>query len=265
MAAMQSIIRFLYVTILFGVSASCNMKDESKVQVPEEVTEQTSQEVWINEDFVLGHYDPEQHEYFTEIDGRYADRTGLYLHKQTYQAFVEMWQAAEADGVTLLIKSATRNFDYQKGIWERKWTGETTLSDGSKASDIENLEQRALKILLYSSMPGTSRHHWGTDIDLNNFTNEYFAVGEGLTIYQWLTQNAATYGFCQPYTDQRSGRTGYNEEKWHWTYTPLSSQLTKYYKDHITNDRINGFKGSEVATTVDMMGRYVLGIAPSCL
>ncbi|NJK84501.1 MAG: M15 family metallopeptidase [Saprospiraceae bacterium] len=47
------------------------------------------------------------------------------------------------------------------------------------AATTPNPQERALKILKYSSMPGTSRHHWGTDIDLNSFSNSYFEQGEG--------------------------------------------------------------------------------------
>ncbi len=69
-------------------------------------------------------------------------------------------------------------------------------------------------------MPGTSRHHWGTDFDLNNLTNSYFSRGEGKVIYAWLKKNAGKYGFCQPYTAGRE--EGYNEERWHWSYIPLA-------------------------------------------
>ena len=55
----------------------------------------------------------------------------------------------------------------------------------------------AKTILLYSSMPTTSRHHWGTDMDINSLENSYFASGQGLKEYTWLKKNAAKFGFCQ--------------------------------------------------------------------
>ena len=65
-------------------------------------------------------------------------------------------------------------------------------------------------------MPGsTSRHHWGTEIDIHSLKNGDFADGEGLKIYEWLTTHAEDYGFYQPYTAEQ----GYEEEeKWHWSY-----------------------------------------------
>ena len=45
-----------------------------------------------------------------------------------------------------------------------------------------------------------------------------------LTLFpDWLVQNGASYGFCQPYTAGRCA--GYNEEKWHWSYMPLSEPM----------------------------------------
>ncbi len=39
-----------------------------------------------------------------------------------------------------------------------------------------------------------------------------------------LTANAAKFGFCQPY-NVKTDRKGYNEEKWHWSFMPLSKFL----------------------------------------
>ncbi len=254
----------LCMVILCFITSACQQKEKS-VATPELEKPEVSLPTWINKDYVMGNFEPKSHENFQLIDTKYADREGLYLRKETLEDFIKMWGAAKTDGVNLIIKSATRNFDYQKGIWERKWTGQTELSDGTKASDEADSKKRALKILLYSSMPGTSRHHWGTDIDLNNFNNSYFEAGVGLKVYEWLKEHAASFGFCQPYTDKSGGRSGYEEEKWHWSYMPLSKDLTQFCKQQLTNEDIIGFQGSEVAISVDMLSNYVLGIAPDCL
>ncbi len=136
----------------------------------------------------------------------------------------------------------------------------------SAAKKYPDPKTRALKILLYSSMPGTSRHHWGTDIDLNSFVNSYFEKGEGAKIYDWLTANAASYGFCQPYTEKGESRPfGYEEERWHWSYLPLAKQLTELAKVKLKDEAISGFKGAEVAPQIRVVEKYVLGISKSCL
>ena len=219
----------------------------------------------VGVDFLMGKFDPAKHPKFVEIAAQYADRPGLYMRREAYDAFMAMHRAAQAAGVQLIIRSAARNFERQRQIWEAKWTGTRTVEGGENlAETTPDPVARAKKILLYSSMPGTSRHHWGTDIDLNAFQNSYFDNGKGKIVYNWLTANAAQYGFCQPYTDKANGRTGYEEERWHWTYLPLARPFTTQAAKKLHNSIISGFKGSETAPRVDVVGNYVLGINNAC-
>jgi D-alanyl-D-alanine carboxypeptidase len=217
-------------------------------------------------DYIMGKFDPAKHLDFMEIPAQYRDEEVRYLRKDVFEAYKAMYEAAKKDGINLKIISATRNFDNQKRIWENKWTGATILSDGVNAArDISDPIKRARKILQYSSMPGTSRHHWGTDIDLNNLNSKYFISGEGLKIYIWLVINAPAYGFCQPYSAIGGDRsTGYHEEQWHWSYVPIASQLTQTAKEQLNNNMITGFKGAETAEAIDMLNNYILGISTAC-
>ncbi len=217
-------------------------------------------------DYLTGKFDPATHPDFVKVENKYADREGLYLRKDTYEAFKKMYASAKTDGVQLVIRSATRNFDYQKGIWEAKWSGKRKVEDKNLATSIKDPTERALKILEYSSMPGTSRHHWGTDMDLNAFANSFFEKGEGLKIYEWLSQHASEYGFCQPYSPKGTERPyGYNEEKWHWSYLPIAKQLTDQAKAQLKNEMISGFRGAETVTSINVVEKYVLGINQECL
>ncbi len=213
--------------------------------------------------FLMGKAGVEKH--FTTIDPRYASRKGMKLDPRAYEAFKRMHAAARKEGIKLVIKSATRNFNYQKGIWERKWTGARKVDGKNLSKAIPDRVTRALKILENSSMPGSSRHHWGTDIDLNSFNNSYFRSGKGKREYDWLVANAATYGFCQPYTAKGPGRdTGYNEERWHWTYMPLSQRYTRDAGVFLNDTLFKGFKGAETAQQIKIVENYVLGINPDC-
>jgi hypothetical protein len=111
-------------------------------------------------------------------------------------------------------------------------------------------------------MPMTSRHHWGTDMDLNKLNNSYFEKGPGKKEFDWLKAHANSFGFYQPYTDKSiNGRTGYNMEKWHWSYMPLAGPYLNYYNKHVTNADIKGFKGAYLAPKIDMVGKYVNGVS----
>ncbi|MBL7870821.1 MAG: M15 family metallopeptidase [Cyclobacteriaceae bacterium] len=216
----------------------------------------------VDKNYLLGKFDPAKHPLFSKLEDAHARGSAKdgYLRKETYEAFKKMSAAAKVDGVELIIISATRNFASQKRIWENKWEGRTMV-EGINLTTIKDPKERARLILLYSSMPSTSRHHWGTDMDLNNLNNEYFSTGEGLKIYQWLTTHAAEYGFCQPYTSKEGGRTGYEEEKWHWSYLPLSGEFLETYKKQVTYKDISGFKGAESAKPMAVVKNYVEGVA----
>jgi len=216
-------------------------------------------------DFIMGKFNPETESEFVEVVAKYASRRGMYMQREAYDAFVKMAEAAKKDQVSLKVVSAARNFFRQKSIWEAKWNGQTKVGGKDLSKSIPQAKNRALKILEYSSMPGTSRHHWGTDIDINNLNNSYFEKGKGLKEYEWLTANAAKFGFCQPYTPINEERPkGYFEEKWHWSYMPLSKPLTDAAEARLRNEMIQGFDGSETAPQIDVVRHFVLGINRAC-
>lgn len=263
---MPNTIKILACIMAVGSFQACH-NDKKVLPVIESNTSVSEPKLpeWITLSYIMGQFNPEEHPDFVLVDRQYADREGMMLRKEAYAAFQQMSAAAQNAGHKMVIRSATRNFDYQKGIWQRKWSGATLLEGGISGADIADPVARAQKILLYSSMPGTSRHHWGTDIDINSFDNTYFRQGAGGALYDWMVEHAASYGYCQPYSDKQHGRTGYEEEKWHWSYMPLSQSLTAYSKQHMRNELIRGFEGSEVAPAVNMVDNYILGINPNCL
>lgn len=260
--------RFSILLLCFIALVSCQQEKVKKDDnVPTATPEKPADVVdTIPISYIIGKFDPANDERFTRIEEKYADRPGMYMRTEAYQAFEDMFAAAEKDGIRLQIRSATRNFHRQKQIWEAKWSGKR-LVDGNEnlAQSTPDPKQRALKILRWSSMPGTSRHHWGTDIDLNAFDNAYFTHGEGKKIYDWLIEHAPAYGFCQPYTPKDDARPdGYNEERWHWSYMPLAKNYLQSAKQSLSNTDISGFEGSETASSIDVKKKYILGIAPAC-
>lgn len=208
--------------------------------------------------YLLGEFDPSQRADFAVVPNEYGiSGYTMYLRKETLNAFLQMAAAAQKDGVDLKIASATRNFDYQEDLWDNKWNALPAKMDGLT---------KFQTILEYSAVPGTSRHHWGTEIDFNNANPQYFNTKEGEAVYDWMEKNAASYGFCQTYTAKGPNRpTGYNEEKWHWSYLPLSRGFTQDYKRLINEQDIKGFEGDEYVAGQNLINNYVLGINPECL
>ncbi len=253
--------------LLINCSANqaLNNKDKANPKTQNEVFVVDTPLIEVNEDYLLGMFDPATHPDFTAIKQEHTTKSSAYLRRDTYEAFVKMHDAAKKEGINLIIVSATRNFYAQKGIWENKWTGGTIVQGKNLAKEVKDTIERAKFILLYSSMPGTSRHHWGTDIDINDLNDSYFLSGQGKKEYAWLTAHAHEYGFCQPYSKKGTDReTGYEEEKWHWSYMPISGQLIKQYEQKVTYAKIIGFKGSGTGKVIDVITNYVLGIAGAC-
>ena len=206
--------------------------------------------------YLMGKFDPSAREDFAPVPEEYnVGGYKMYLKKETLDAFSKMQEAAKKDGISLTIASATRNFNYQKNLWNNKWNSFT----------LDGLE-KFKKILEYSATPGTSRHHWGSDLDINAATPEYFKTEKGAEVYEWLNKNASLFGFCQPYNAKGPDRpTGYNEEKWHWSYLPISRTLTRDYSNLIDEKNINGFLGEEYVSKLNLINDYVLGINPECI
>lgn len=214
---------------------------------------------------LLGHLSPEADSRFTRIQ----DATGsnaYFLRREAAEAWLSMVNSALPDGIELFPVSATRNFEKQKNIWENKWIGKTPVNklDEAYFASLPDAE-KAKEIMKYSAMPGTSRHHWGTDIDINSVEPEYFDSDEGKKVYIWLQVNASKFGFSQPYTVKNEERLlGYEEEKWHWSYLPLARPMLNAYLKQIHYTDISGFLGDHTAETLKVIPRFVMGIAPHC-
>ncbi|MCL6275172.1 M15 family metallopeptidase [Muricauda sp. 2012CJ35-5] len=178
---------------------------------------------------------------------------GINLRKEAHDAYVEMKKAAYSDGFNIKMVSSFRDFYRQQGIWERKYL-RFTEDDGMSPLDAID------KIIEYSTIPGTSRHHWATDIDIIDgnvivtgdvLVPEKFEAGgpfEGFK--KWLDENSEKFGFYLVYTDQPK-RRGFKYEPWHYSYAPISiPMLTAYRKINVVKMLQNeDFYGCEHFTT----------------
>lgn len=217
----------------------------------------TIKDEYITAQFLTGKNNYYTDTNFIEIPENMAYRKKMYLLKETYTAYNKMYLAAKKDGINLKVISASRTFEEQSWIWEDKWKTNKSKFDTDNAL--------SSYIMQYSAMPGTSRHHWGTEVDLNSTSASYFASGYGLKVYTWLSKNAATYGFCQSYNEKGTERdTGYNEEMWHWSYYSLANRFLEGYKKKVDYSHITGFSGAVTAKSLGVIDNYVLAISNNC-
>jgi LAS superfamily LD-carboxypeptidase LdcB len=169
------------------------------------------------------------------------------MQRETYTSFQDMKKAAASAGLNIEVVSAYRSFERQKQIYEGKYKRFT-------ASGLAPLDA-IKKIIEYSTIPGTSRHHWGTDIDLIDANGSprpssvlqakhFHGAGPFCKLKEWLNENAAKFGFYEVYTDNAQ-RKGFKYEPWHYSFKPLSSYYLSEYinlnvKDIITNENLLG-------------------------
>lgn len=165
---------------------------------------------------------------------------GHRLHPLAAEAFAELQRDAAADGFDLAIASSYRSFASQARIWNGKLRGERPVHDDhglpvamSTLADID----RVAAVLRFSALPGASRHHWGTDLDV--FDAAALPAGESVRLvpaevcaggpfdamHCWLDQRmarGASHGFFRPYAVDRGGVA---VERWHLSFAPLSRHL----------------------------------------
>lgn len=198
--------------------------------------------------------------------------SGYKMHPQAHQAFIKMKAEAAKQGIVLEVVSAYRSFARQKQIFEGKYNRFTQQGMTSL--------QAIKKIIEYSTIPGTSRHHWGTDIDIidrngsprpSSVLQAQHFHGEGpfCNMKEWMNKNASRFGFIEVYTNNAQ-RKGFKYEPWHFSYAPVSVPALKAYqaldiKEILLDENIQGAQ----QFTTDFLAQYkkehVLDINPELL
>jgi len=156
---------------------------------------------------------------------------GYQLQKEANEAFLLMRDAAKKDGIKIEVVSSYRNYEHQKRIWTRKYKRFTAAG---------LLPEKAIrKIIEYSTIPGTSRHHWGTDLDIidANVTrpksvlepSHFEGNGVFVPLKNWMNAHAHEYGFCLVYTNDKN-RKGFKYEPWHYSYVLISKKMLQQYQ-----------------------------------
>lgn len=187
-----------------------------------------------------------------------------------------MREAARGDGLELAPISSFRDFERQRAIWNAKFRGERPALDRRgrpvRMSELAPAD-RVETILCWSALPGASRHHWGSDVDVAEAgvlargyaprleADEYRRGGPFAVLSEWLGANMRRFGFYRPYT--RRGR-GVQPEPWHLSYAPVARGAERSLTVKLLAETIagNGVEGeAEILERLpSIRARYVLGV-----
>lgn len=160
------------------------------------------------------------------------------LHEKVVQDFQVMQKAALGAGVSMNIASSFRPVERQLLIWNEKWQGKRTVNDRSSTPiDMHALsdDEKLKAILIWSALPGASRHHWGTDLDVYDAKSiaesgqplalveaEYQAGGPCFRLREWMDEHLDSFGFYCPYAVDKGGVA---VEPWHISHTEQSQLI----------------------------------------
>jgi LAS superfamily LD-carboxypeptidase LdcB len=193
-----------------------------------------------------------------ELTGRAATHVretlapGVRLHASAIDAVNALREAAARAGHELEVVSSFRDFARQCGIWNRKFRGEQVVLDRSgRPLDVAAMgaPERVRAILIWSALPGASRHHWGTDFDVIDraavppdyrpelTVAEYTGAGPFVRLNEWLAANLGNHGFFRPY---RVDRGGVSPEPWHLSYAPISAPTLRALTLEVLTEAIAG-------------------------
>ncbi len=167
------------------------------------------------------------------IDERLSPTKSWLLHHDAIHAWQALVCAAEADGIKIAPLSTFRDFARQRLIWNEKFNGLRPVLDEQNNALVKTTDEWAWceNILRFSALPGLSRHHWGSEIDVFDATalaqgvrpqlsaNEFCGNGPCASLAQWLHHNARRFDFYFPYTHPQNGVA---PEPWHLSYIPVA-------------------------------------------
>jgi LAS superfamily LD-carboxypeptidase LdcB len=198
------------------------------------------------------------------------------IHADAVKPFLAMKADAARAGIDIAITSAFRDFEAQQRIWNLKWTGHRPLYDPAGVErDHASLTSAALveAILCWSALPGASRHHWGSELDVVDAA----AMPEGYRVqllpaeaapggvfhalHRWLDANMARYGFFRPYATFRGG---VHPEAWHLSFAPVAVPALEALTPGVLAEavRVGELLGKDLVLErlPDLHARYVANI-----
>jgi LAS superfamily LD-carboxypeptidase LdcB len=180
----------------------------------------------------------------TGRDDNFIDHASL--ERPVHHAIVAPWrrlvEEAREAGFELAIASGYRDYARQLSIWNAKASGARPVLDArGQPLEVAGLDDWTLvqAILRWSALPGASRHHWGTDVDVYDRAavpdhyqiqltpDEVAPEGPFGPLHRWLDERiaaGASHGFFRPYAQDRGGVA---PERWHLSHAPTAARYQR--------------------------------------
>ena len=185
---------------------------------------------------------------------------GIKVHREVLGPLAQLIGDAKQAGFQLQVASGFRHFDRQLLIWNSKCSGHRAiLDDTGHAIDVSKLTsiEKVCAILRWSALPGASRHHWGTDVDIYDVAaippnyqlqlhpDEYTGTGLFAPMMTWLDDYLQQQGapdFFRPYLQDNGG---VSPELWHLSYRPVASRYEQQYSLSLLRDYLSALTSKE--------------------
>mgnify|MGYP004467631903 FL=1 len=136
---------------------------------------------------------------------------GQSVDKRIYPSLQSMFDDARAQGVYPVVSSGYRTAKQQQSEMDDKI--QEYIDDG-KSED----EARALAAT-YVAQVGYSEHEAGLAIDIIAKANK----SDDDTVWAWMKEHCAEYGFILRYPEGKEGVTGMSYEPWHFRYVGVEA------------------------------------------
>ncbi len=158
------------------------------------------------------------------------------VHKSLVIPLCNLKKQAKTAGFELCIASGFRSFQRQLEIWNAKARGERTVLN-NEGRPLQRLSvsktELMFAMLRWSALPGASRHHWGSDVDIYDakaispsnlqlLPCEYQESGPCAALHRWLRSHLQADQFFWPYCQDLGGVA---PEPWHLSYRPIAQSF----------------------------------------
>ena len=131
---------------------------------------------------------------------------GVQVDTRIYPDLQSMFDEMRAEGVYPIVGEGYRSEKQQKDMMQEKI--DAYIADGYSKNEARKEAEK------WVAKPNYSEHQLGLALDINADKSKC----DNDTVYQWLAQNAYSYGFILRYPEDKVDITGIDYEPWHYRY-----------------------------------------------